>query len=55
MKFTIKFLNFETSENFAVVYLILKKRPNPRIFHQKDANGIGNSEDPNQTAPRGAV
>ena len=31
------------------------KRPNLRVFCQKDANGIANSEDPDQTAPRGAV
>ena len=29
---------------------ILTKRPNLRVFHQKDANGIANSEDPDQTA-----
>ena len=31
------------------------KRPNLRVFPQKDANGIANSEDPDQTAPLGAV
>ena len=31
------------------------KRPNVRVFRQKDANGIANSEDPDQTAPLGAV
>ena len=31
------------------------KRPNLKEFHQKDANGIANSEDPDQTAPLGAV
>ena len=31
------------------------KRPNFREFCQNDANGIANSEDPYQTAPRGAV
>ena len=25
------------------------------VFHQKDANGIPSSEDPDQTAPLGAV
>ena len=30
---------------------IQTKRPNLRVFHQKDANGIANSEDPDQTAP----
>ena len=29
--------------------------PNLRVFRQKDANGIANSEDPDQTAPLGAV
>ena len=32
-----------------------EKRPNLRVFRQKDANGIANSEDPDQTAPLGAV
>ena len=31
------------------------KRPNLRVFRQKDANGIANSEDPDQTAPLGAI
>ena len=34
---------------------IQEKRPNLRVFRQKDANGIANSENPDQTAPRGAV
>ena len=29
---------------------IQTKRPNLRVFCQKDANGIANSEDPDQTA-----
>ena len=29
--------------------------PNLRVFDQKDANGKANSEDPDQTAPLGAV
>ena len=33
----------------------LTKRPNLRAFRQKHANGIANSEDPDQTAPLGAV
>ena len=32
---------------------IQTKRPNLRVFPQKDANGIANSEDPDQTAPQG--
>ena len=51
----IKFLNFQMSENFAVIYLKFRKRPNLRVFHQKDANEIANSEDPDQTAPLGAA
>ena len=34
---------------------IQTKRPNLRVFRQKDANGIANSGDPDQTAPLGAV
>ena len=34
---------------------IQTKTPNLREFHQKGANGIENSEDPDQTAPLGAV
>ena len=34
---------------------IQTKRPNLRAFRQKDANGIANSGDPDQTAPLGAV
>ena len=46
---TVKFLNFQTT--ITVIYLkIQTKRQN-----LKDANGIANSEDPDQTAPLGAV
>ena len=31
------------------------KRKTLRVFRQKDANRIANSEDPDQTAPLGAV
>ena len=34
---------------------IQTKCPNLRVFSQEDANGIANSEDPDQTAPQGAV
>ena len=34
---------------------IQEKRLNVRVFRPKDANGIANSEDPDQTAPVGAV
>ena len=50
---TIKFLNFRMPEQFAVIYLKFKQRC--RVFCQKDANGIANSEDPDQTAPLGAI
>ena len=49
---TVKFLNFRAPENFAVIYLKFKLRV---FFFQKDANGIANSEDPDQTASLGAV
>ena len=49
---TVKFLNFRTPENFAVINLKFKqKRQNLGEFCQKDANGKANSEDPDQTAP----
>ena len=53
---TVKSLNFWTLENSAAIYLKFKtKRPNLRVFRQKDAIEIANSEDPDQTAPLGAV
>ena len=52
---TVKFLNFWTPENFAAIYLKFKQRPNLSLFHQKDAYGIDNSEDFDQTAPLGEV
>ena len=41
---TVKFLNFGTPEIFA-----------KRVFCQNGANGIANSQDPDQIAPLGAV
>ena len=53
---TVKFLNFGLPEIFAVIYRKLKHRGKTlRVFCQKHANGIANSEDPDQTAPLGAV
>ena len=53
---TVKFLYFRTPENFAVIYLKFKQRGQTlRVFRQKEENGMANSEDPDQTAPRGAV
>ena len=54
-KSTVKFLNFRKQENLAVINLKFKQRPNHRDFPQKDANGKANSENPDQTAPLGAV
>ena len=34
---------------------IQTKRPNLKVFRQNGANGIANTEDPDQTAPLGAV
>ena len=50
--FVFAFLNFLTPENLPKIQI---KRPNLRVFHQIDVNGIANSEDPDQTAPLGAV
>ena len=53
---TVKFLNFWTRENCAVRNLKFKKRGKTfGVFRQKDANGIANIGDPDQTAPLGAV
>ena len=48
---------FSDKRKFCYINLrkIQTKRPNLGVFHQKDANRIANSEDPDQTAPRGAV
>ena len=53
---TVKFLNLGTPEIFAVIYLKFKQRgQNLWVFCQNDANGIANSEDPDQTASLRAV
>ena len=55
---TVKFQNFRTPKNSAVIYIVPKiqtKSLNLCVFCQKDANGIANSEDPDQTAPLRAV
>ena len=47
---------FSDRRDFAVIHLKFKqKRPILKIFYQKHANGIANSEDLDQTAPLGAV
>ena len=53
---TVKFLNFRTPENYAVIYLKFKHRSQILgYFVKKDANGIANSlsVDPDQTAGLG--
>ena len=54
---TVKFLNFGTPEILAIIYLKFKQilGQTQRVFCRKDANEIANSEDPDQTAPLGAV
>ena len=43
---------FSDTRNFCCnLPKIQTKRQNLRVFCQKDANGIANSEDPDQTAP----
>ena len=52
----VRFLNFRTPENFAVIYLKFKQKAQTLgYFIKKNVNGIANSEDPDQTAPLGAV
>ena len=51
-----KIPKFSDARNFCCnLPKIQTKRQNLRVFRQKDANGIANSEDPDQTAPLGAV
>ena len=53
---TVKLLNFRMQENIAVIYLKFKQRCQTLgNFTKKGANGIANSEDPDQTAPLGEV
>ena len=53
---TVKFLNFRTLEEFAVIYLKFKQRGQTSgYFVKKAENVIANSEDTDQTAPLGAV
>ena len=53
---TIKFLNFRTPEKLAEnLPKIQTNRPNLKVFCQNGVIGIANSEDPDQTAPLGAV
>ena len=48
---TVKLLNFRKPENFCNLPKIHTNRQSFRVFCQKDAAGIANSEDPDQTAP----
>ena len=53
---TVKFPNFRMPAKLCFdLSKIRTKWPNLRVFCQKDANGIANSEYPDQTAPLGAV
>ena len=53
---TVKFLNFWMLENFAVIILKFKQSGKINVFFcPKYLDGIENSEDPDQTAPLGAV
>ena len=53
---TVKFLNFRTPTNFTVNTLTFKLRGSVMVRYLKeDANRIAHSEDPDQTAPLGAV
>ena len=53
---TVKFLNFGRPEIFALIYIKFEQRGQTlRVFCQNGANGIANSENPDQTAPLGAV
>ena len=52
---TVNFLNIRTSKKFAVITLKVEQDGVSLVMHPKDAEGIANSVDPDQTAPLGAV
>ena len=52
---TVKLLNIRTPKKFAVITLKFEQDGFRRVMHPKDAAGIANSVDPDQTAPLGAV
>ena len=53
---TVELLNFLNARKLCCnLPKIQTKRPNLRVFPQKDANGTANSEDPDQTTPLRAV
>ena len=57
-QFTVKFLIYGHKKlccNHGNSPKIQTKRPNLKVFCQKHANGIANSEDPDQTSLLGAV
>ena len=54
--FTVKFLNFRTLENFAVINLKFKQKnkwSKRRVICLNDLNGMANSAGPDQTVPLG--
>ena len=52
---TVKVLKIRTPEKSAVIILNLDNMAFPLRNGPKDVEGIANSEDPDQTAPTGAV
>ena len=52
---TVKFLNFRTPNFCCKLPKIQTRGPNLRLFYQNGAKGIAKGEDPDQTAPLGAV
>ena len=52
---TVKFLNFRMPKNFAVIYLKFKHRGQTLGYFVGKMQMEKQTEDPDQTAPRGAV
>ena len=53
---TVKFLKFGTPQTIAIIVLKIEKvRCNIALMHSKDADGMANSVDPDQTASSEAV
>ena len=52
---TVKILKIGTPATIIITVLKMKQWFYDAVMHPKDADGMANSEDPDQTAPSGAV
>ena len=55
LEYTVKKLKIWTPEKFAVIIQKVEQFGFMTVMHQKDADGMANSVDPDQTAPRSSL